>query len=223
MWVRVPPSARHGAAIFAQGPRGRCRRRPCMPEQRRHGGLPLAVYVVALLVIPLTAVGWFSIREVDRNDIATERSVSIADAVAESSAAAATLIPLEIEQLASLGLVDSSEGSADADVFRRSSTMPDREVDQALDDARRDASARPRRRTPRRSRRSVRPRCCSTPHADVSTTASPDDRGVESAYEVVADQATDALAGSGTVLSTIDYGSTDVVASAINLDAHQCR
>jgi len=174
------------------------------------------VYVVALLVVPLTAVGWFSIREVERNDVATERSVAIARAVAESSAAAATLIPLEIEQLASLGVVDSAEGSADADLFRELADDARPRVDQALADL--DQTLQADLTSNTASIEALRQASMLLDAArervdeGVATTS-----GVESAFEVIANQATDALAGADSVLSTIDYGSSDALALTSNL------
>ena len=174
------------------------------------------MYVVALLVVPLTAVGWFSIREVERNDVATERSVAIARAVAESSAAAATLIPLEIEQLASLGVVDSAEGSADADLFRELADDARPRVDQALigldQTLQADLTSNTASIEALRQASMLLDAARERVDEGVATTS-----GVESAFEVIANQATDALAGADSVLSTIDYGSSDALALTSNL------
>ena len=173
------------------------------------------MYVVALLLIPLTAVGWFSIREVERNDVAAERSVSIASAVAERSAAAATLVPLEIEHLASLGLV-GAVSSTDVETFRTLLDDVRPTVDQALEQldqtlrreaASNTASIEALRQTSmllEAERRRI--------DDDVATTA-----GVDSAFEVVADQAEDSLEGAGDVLSAVDFGSSSAVDLATNL------
>lgn len=83
---------------------------------RRLGGLPLAVYVVALLLIPLFGVGAFSFREIDRNN----QSALAADALASSSAthasAASLLAPLELNRLISLSVVRMGEFRISPDV-----------------------------------------------------------------------------------------------------------
>ncbi len=187
----------------------------CMPEQRRHGGLPLAVYVVALLVVPLTAVGWFSIREVERNDVATERSIAIAGAVAERSAAAATLIPLEVEQLASLGLV-TADDEAEAEVFRAVLADARPESDRALEmlgvTLRRNEAANTASIEALRQTTNILGDERERIDAGTSTAT-----GVASAFEVVTDQTADALAGSADVLSTVDFGSTRAADLADNL------
>ena len=73
-----------------------------MSVQRRIGGLPLAVYVVALLLLPLTAVGMFSLREFDRNNESADHASQVAEAVALGSIAASGLVPAESELIASL-------------------------------------------------------------------------------------------------------------------------
>ena len=187
-----------------------------MPEQRRHGGLPLAVYVVALLLIPLTAVGWFSIREVDRNNVATERSVAIAGAVAQRSAAAATLIPLEPEQLLSLALVDADEDSAEADLFREMLARVRPEVDQVL--ALLDQTLRRDKTSNTASIEALRQASMLlAAERERIDAGSATVNGVESAFEVVADQAADALSETDAVLSTIDFGSSSAVDLASNL------
>jgi diguanylate cyclase (GGDEF)-like protein len=169
-----------------------------------------------MLVVPLTAVGWFSIREVERNDAATERSMLIASAVAESSAAAATLIPLEAEQLASLGLVGSAEGSTDADVFRELVDDARPRVDRALDDL-----DRTLRREPSSNVASIEAIRQASMLLDAARERVDEGEamanGVESEFEVVADRATDALGGAGTVVPMIGDGSTDAADLVTNL------
>ena len=168
------------------------------------------MYVVALLMIPLTAIGWFSVREVDRNDLAAERAGEIANAVAESSAASATLTPLEIERLGSLGLVLGEAGTADDDTFRRLVDEARPEVDRTLAAlesamARNEAANTASVEALRQSivmLDTVRERV-DDGTANVS--------GVESGFEVVTDQATDAIASADAVLSTIDFGSQSAV------------
>ncbi len=177
------------------------------------------MYVVALLVVPLTAVGWFSIREVGRNDLAAERSVEVAAAVAESSSANASLIPLEIEQLASLGLVvtaDDVEDQADGDVYRQlvADTRP--QVDHALAEL-----DRALRRAPESNTASIEAMRQAVLLLDDERARIDDGvatlSGVESAFEVVFDQAADAIAGSDAQLATIDVGSTNASDLARNL------
>jgi diguanylate cyclase (GGDEF)-like protein len=87
-----------------------------MAVQRRLGGFPLAVYVVALLIVPLTAVVAFSVREVSANN----RSVAGADAVAAATdvnaLTSAVLVPLEIERTAMMALSVIDELGVDRDV-----------------------------------------------------------------------------------------------------------
>ncbi len=86
-----------------------------MIARRRLGGLPLAVYVAALLLIPLAAVGWFSVREVQQNNDAVQNATSIDRAVAVHSAVTLAVAPVEAERSISLGLaagattIDSSD------------------------------------------------------------------------------------------------------------------
>lgn len=108
-----------------------------MSVQRRLGGLPLAVYVVALLMIPLAALGWFSVREVERNNLSAANSNVISDNLTAAAAAGGGLAPLEIERLGALGELaldaDGSDrfGGFDFSDLRRQAEPA---VDAALDD-----------------------------------------------------------------------------------------
>jgi diguanylate cyclase (GGDEF)-like protein len=83
--------------------------------QRRLGGLPLAVYVVALLMIPLLGVGFFSFREVDRNNQSAVAASSLASSSSVHASAVSLLVLLEVERVASLGLVRIDEFGLDSD------------------------------------------------------------------------------------------------------------
>jgi diguanylate cyclase (GGDEF)-like protein len=108
-----------------------------MSVQRRLGGFPLAVYVVALLIIPLTALGWFSVREVERNNASAASSNVISNNLTAAAAASGGLAPLEIERLAAHGELaleaDSSDrfGGLDFADLRRQAEPA---VEAALDD-----------------------------------------------------------------------------------------
>lgn len=92
------------------------------------------MYVVALLVIPLTAVGWFSICEVNRNNRTAAETVSIAQAVSATTAATAALTPLKIERVASLAIVAAAgDERIDVDSFDRLLVETRPEVDRQLE------------------------------------------------------------------------------------------
>lgn len=76
---------------------------------RRLGGLPLAVYVVALLMIPLLGVGIFSSREIERNNRSAVAAATLADSSRVHASAASLLAPLELDRLVSLGVVRFAE------------------------------------------------------------------------------------------------------------------
>lgn len=80
-----------------------------MRAAQRIGGLPLAVYVLALLVIPLIGLGALTLREIDRNDDQAAAAAAVADAAAVHAAAATLLVPLEVERIVSIGLVSIDE------------------------------------------------------------------------------------------------------------------
>lgn len=92
---------------------------PSMTNRRRHGGLPLAVYVAALLLIPLAAVGWFSVREVERNNVAAKNAAAISDAVAVHTAATTAIVPVEAERSISLGLAAAEQEDIEAELDGR--------------------------------------------------------------------------------------------------------
>ena len=75
-----------------------------MGSRRRIGGLPLAVYITALVMIPLFGLGVLSAREIERNDDALAVASAIEDAASVHASAAAAVVPLEIERMASAGL-----------------------------------------------------------------------------------------------------------------------
>ncbi|MFK7917152.1 MAG: putative bifunctional diguanylate cyclase/phosphodiesterase [Ilumatobacter sp.] len=81
-----------------------------MFAHRRLGGFPLAVYVAALLMIPLTAVGVFSVREVDRNNAAASNSQIVSTAASIHVAALDSVGSTSIERAAMLALVDDPQG-----------------------------------------------------------------------------------------------------------------
>lgn len=103
-----------------------------MLSRRRLGGLPLAVYVAALLLIPLAAVGWFSVREVDRNNVAASNAASISGAVSVHAAAASSIAPVEIERSLSLGLTAGDAGIDRAE-FDERLTVARQQTDRVLD------------------------------------------------------------------------------------------
>lgn len=103
-----------------------------MFESRRLGGFPLAVYVAALLMIPLTAVAVFSVREVDRNDTAAAQSEVIARSATVHAAAVASVGPASIERAALLALVDDPQGS-DAGRLQLAVESARVDLDRALD------------------------------------------------------------------------------------------
>ena len=92
---------------------------PYMITRRRRRGLPLAVYVIALLLIPLAAVGWFSVREVERNNVAAKNAAAISGAVAVHTAAASAIVPLDVERSISLGLAVDGQNDSDVELDRR--------------------------------------------------------------------------------------------------------
>jgi diguanylate cyclase (GGDEF)-like protein len=73
-------------------------------QGRRLGGLPLAVYVIALLLIPLTGVAVFSARALKQNNDAAAAASDVALAIEVQSAAVNVLAPLQVEHMATLGL-----------------------------------------------------------------------------------------------------------------------
>jgi diguanylate cyclase (GGDEF)-like protein len=89
-----------------------------MLVSRRLGGLPLAVYVVALLLIPLLGVGIFSFREIERNNESANAASSLSEASAIHASAASLLVPLEVDRVASLGLVRIHELGLDPDLVK---------------------------------------------------------------------------------------------------------
>ncbi|MEL6892658.1 MAG: EAL domain-containing protein, partial [Actinomycetota bacterium] len=113
-----------------------------MSRNRRLGGLPLAVYVVALLLVPLTAVGLFGVREIARNNELSSTTEQLANVVELRASAATMRAPLEVERLAALGLARIHElGLAPAPVV----AMTGVDFDAILaenDDRRRRAEAR---------------------------------------------------------------------------------
>ena len=110
-----------------------------MITRRRLGGLPLAVYVTALLMIPLAAVGWFSVREVERNNVAAENALAISEAVAVHSAATSAIVPVQVERLISIGLVaDASEAR---DLMEWLLPTARQDTDRALDRLEREVAA----------------------------------------------------------------------------------
>ncbi|MEM1334329.1 MAG: HAMP domain-containing protein, partial [Actinomycetota bacterium] len=77
--------------------------------ERRPGGLPLAVYVLALLIVPLTAVGVFGSQEIAQNDTIVA-STNRHAALLELRAAAGTMrVPLQVERLRALQAVDRTD------------------------------------------------------------------------------------------------------------------
>lgn len=76
------------------------------------------MYVVALLLIPLLGVGIFSYREIDRNNESATAASSLSSASAIHASAASLLVPLEVDRLASLGLVRIAEIGLDADIVK---------------------------------------------------------------------------------------------------------
>jgi len=80
-----------------------------MATTRDLGGLPLAVYVFALLLIPFTAVGVFSVREVERNEIEARGALAVVDAADVDVRVAAVFVPLEVERTAAAGLARIDE------------------------------------------------------------------------------------------------------------------
>ncbi len=82
-----------------------------MAVQKRLGGLPLAMYLVALLVIPLAAVVVFSVREVGRNNSAAANAALVADASELQAFASAVYLPMEIERTALLAAATAASGS----------------------------------------------------------------------------------------------------------------
>jgi diguanylate cyclase (GGDEF)-like protein len=88
-----------------------------MSAQRRLGGFPLAVYVGALLVLPLAAVAAFSVREVSSNNRSATAAAAVADATEVHALTSAVLVPLEIERTVMMVLATSDELGIDrADV-----------------------------------------------------------------------------------------------------------
>lgn len=104
-----------------------------MFEHRRLGGFPLAVYVAALLMIPLTAVGVFSVREVDRNNMAAANTQIVSSAASVHAAAMSSIAPTSIERAAMLVLIDDPERS-DANQFLQTLDSARADSDRALDE-----------------------------------------------------------------------------------------
>ncbi len=102
-----------------------------MFSRRRLGGLPLAVYVTALLLIPLATVGWFSVREVERNNVAASNAASISGAVLLHTAATSAIAPIEIERSISLGLA-SVDPTNDSNELEQRLTVSRQSTNQAL-------------------------------------------------------------------------------------------
>ena len=71
------------------------------------------MYITALVMIPLFGLGVLSAREIERNDVALAVARDIEDAAAVHASAAATVVPLEIERMASIGLARLDEFGAD--------------------------------------------------------------------------------------------------------------
>ncbi len=84
-----------------------------MEMRTRLGGLPLAVYVVALLLMPLAAVAVLSINEVSDNNRAAGASRRIAASIDVELAAIDVLTPLERERIALVGLARLDELGVD--------------------------------------------------------------------------------------------------------------
>jgi hypothetical protein len=103
-----------------------------MMTRRRLGGLPLAVYVTALLLIPLVALGWFSVREVERNNVAARNAASVSEAVAVHAAATSAVAPVEVERSISLGFAADGE-SNDTNEFERRLEASRQSTDRSLD------------------------------------------------------------------------------------------
>lgn len=103
-----------------------------MFSRRRLGGLPLAVYVAALLLIPLAALGWFSVREVERNNVAAGNAASISESVAIHTAATSAIVPVEAERSISLGLAAAGQ-SDDSSEWDRRLTVSRASTDGSLD------------------------------------------------------------------------------------------
>jgi len=81
--------------------------------RNRLGGLPLAVYVVALLLIPLAAVAVLSVDEVRDNNRAVGASNRIAASIDVELAATRVSVPLEVERIALVGLARIDELGVD--------------------------------------------------------------------------------------------------------------
>ncbi|MEM8746771.1 MAG: hypothetical protein AAGF91_08720, partial [Actinomycetota bacterium] len=63
-------------------------------ERGRDGGLPLTVYVIALVLIPLAGVGMFGVRELQTNNADADEAARLAQAATAQADAAWLLVEI---------------------------------------------------------------------------------------------------------------------------------
>ena len=176
------------------------------------------MYVVALLVIPLTAVGWFSIREVERNDRTSVESMSIARAVSATTSATAARAPLEVERVASLAMIAAeTDERVDADFFERLRDETRPAVDRRLDelDAVLSVAADDDPAAVLVLRQAVAMLDAERDRVDDGTSNAAD---VQAAFGLVIDQVDGVITDSAAVFSTVDFGSASAVGLAHRLE-----
>ncbi|MGI9646843.1 MAG: putative bifunctional diguanylate cyclase/phosphodiesterase [Ilumatobacteraceae bacterium] len=77
--------------------------------RQRLGGLPLAAYVVALLLMPLAAMTILSIDEVQRNNRTADAADRVAATIDIELATIGVLLPLEVERMSLVGMARLAE------------------------------------------------------------------------------------------------------------------
>ncbi len=176
-----------------------------MISRHRLGGLPLAVYVVGLLMIPLAAVGLFSIREVQRNNLAADNAESIAQAVAIHAAAVSSIAPVEMERSITIGLAsDSSTEERDLldERLAASRQQTDRALDRLESEIADDSAGSMAYLQSVRQSRALLVSQRSALDVGEPTTAS-----IDSAFGVVHEQLTNMVDRASSTLTSTDYGS----------------
>ena len=75
-------------------------------DERRALGLPLVMYLTALIAIPLAGLVVLGTREVRRNVTAADNARIVAETIAQQRTALDVIPPLQIERIVALGSSD---------------------------------------------------------------------------------------------------------------------